>query len=89
MDIQDLLKYSSWIESEATTFWAMLPTFIVTRSSLRVLCFAQLRGPVQSREPCLASRPSSLAVAKGEPFRFTAPETDIEFVVLRADVYDR
>jgi hypothetical protein len=29
------------------------------------------------------------AVAKGEPFRFTAPETDIEFVVLRADVYDR
>jgi hypothetical protein len=29
------------------------------------------------------------AVAKGEPFWFTAPERDIEFVVLRADVYDR
>ncbi len=29
------------------------------------------------------------AVAKGEPFRFTAPETALEFVVLRADVYDR
>ena len=30
-----------------------------------------------------------LAVAKGEPFRFVAEETKIEFVVLRADVYDR
>ncbi len=29
------------------------------------------------------------AVAKGEPFRFIAPTTNIEFVVLRADVYDR
>lgn len=29
------------------------------------------------------------AVAKGEPFRFIAPKTQMEFVVLRADVYDR
>jgi hypothetical protein len=29
------------------------------------------------------------AVAKGEPFRFIAPKTNIEFVVVRADVYDR
>jgi hypothetical protein len=28
-------------------------------------------------------------VAQGKPFRFIAPETNIEFVVLRADVYDR
>jgi hypothetical protein len=29
------------------------------------------------------------AAAKGEPFRFIAPGTTIEFVVVRADVYDR
>ena len=29
------------------------------------------------------------AIAKGQPFRFIAPGNDIEFVVLRADVYDR
>ncbi len=29
------------------------------------------------------------SVANGEPFRFTAPERNIEFVVLRADLYDR
>ena len=29
------------------------------------------------------------AVANGEPFRFICPKTSIEFIVLRADVYDR
>jgi hypothetical protein len=29
------------------------------------------------------------AVARGKPFRFTTSEKDVEFVVLRADVYDR
>jgi hypothetical protein len=28
-------------------------------------------------------------VQNGKPLRFTAPETNSEFVVLRADVYDR
>jgi len=29
------------------------------------------------------------AVARGVPFRFIAPKTNVEFVVVRADVYDR
>jgi hypothetical protein len=29
------------------------------------------------------------AVAKGQPFRFITPETNNEYVVIRADLYDR
>jgi hypothetical protein len=29
------------------------------------------------------------AVAQGQPFRFSAPQRNIEYVVVRADVYDR
>jgi hypothetical protein len=29
------------------------------------------------------------AVEKGQPLRFSAPETNSEFVVLRADLFDR
>ena len=29
------------------------------------------------------------AIAKGEPFRFSVPEANLEFVVLKAEVYDR
>src|SRR5262245_17377500 len=55
-------------------------------------CAPPQPGTIPRKEACMSfelTEESLETVAKGEPFRFTASERDIEFVVLRADVYDR